>query len=316
MAVGFGLRLRVRRRQEGAAIFGAALWFASQLMSYFESGPQFTLVQINWTDSIPARVRMTALQRASRTSSSPRSRRIPKMMCRSCIPLYGLLLSGTPGASLRRDPDTAIYCNTYADEVGCRERTSGGLHCRDLSKCNDLSNCSDADAARRVGMTCAGFPWWNGGWPLSPLHWDDEREFYECDTTASPSSTSDYCSQWMTVEDSEHEWEVGVCKCTQERNDNELGRPYCANWSCEQVEVSKCRSKMVQEGPDDGDGAWLRERFPGFRPSRRGDWDKYPYVCMCYSDHRGRYECGPEVETEKTDCSCLEVANQGVCKRW
>ena len=83
-----------------------------------------------------------------------------------------------------------------------------------------------------------------------------------------------------------------------------------------EVEVGKCRNKMVQEGPDDGDGAWLRERFPGFRPSRRGDWDKYPYVCMCYSDHGGSHECGPEVETEKTDCSCLGVASQGVCKRW
>ena len=241
------------------------------------------------------------------------------MMCRSCIPLYGLLLSGTPGASLGMYPDTAFYCNTYADEIGCRERHSGGLHCRDLSKCNDLSNCSDADAARRVGMTCAGFPWWNGGWPLSPLHWDEEREFYECDTTASPSSTSDYCSQWMTIEDSEHEWEVGVCKCTQERNDNELGRPYCANWTCEQVEVDKCKGSArmkVRSRFDGGDGAWLQGRFPGFRPSRRGDWDKYEYVCMCINDNGGEYECGPEVETEKTDCSCLEVASQGVCKRW
>ena len=166
-------------------------------------------------------------------------------------------------------------------------------------------------------MTCAGFPWWNGGWPLSPLHWDDEREFYECDTTASPSSTSDYCSQWMTVEDSEHEWEVGVCKCTQERSDmNELGRRYCANWYCEQVEVDKCTSPGARMVPK-GDGAWLQERFPGFRPSRRGDWDQYPYVCICKTDLQKEYECGPEqVETEKTECSCLEVTSQGVCKRW
>ena len=73
---------------------------------------------------------------------------------------------------------------------------------------------------------------------------------------------------------------------------------------------------MVRIGADDGDGAWLQSRFPGFRPSRRGDWDKYEYVCMCTNDNGGEYECGPEVETEKTDCSCLEVASQGVCKRW
>ena len=43
------------------------------------------------------------------------------MMCRSCIPLYGLLLSGTPGASSEMYPDPAVYCENYADEVGCRE---------------------------------------------------------------------------------------------------------------------------------------------------------------------------------------------------
>ena len=245
------------------------------------------------------------------------------MVGRSCIPLYGLLLSGTPGASSYMFPDPATYCGNYADEVGCCERHSGGLQCRDLSKCKARpgTNCSDADAARRIGMTCAGFPWWNGGWPLLLwLHWDFEREFYECDTTASPSSTSDYCSQWITVEDSEGEWEAGACKCTQERNDNELGRPYCAHWSCEQVEVNKCTASGARTVPkyeSDGDGAWLQERFPGFRPSRRGDWDKYPYVCMCTKDSGTEYECGPEhVETEKTDCSCLEVTSQGVCKRW
>ena len=217
------------------------------------------------------------------------------MMWRSCIPLYGLLLSGTPCASNKNSiemyPEPVVYCEDYADVGGCRERHSGGLQCRDTSKCKGGGlNCSDADAARRVGMTCAGFPWWNGGWPLSALNWVEERELYECDTTASPSSTSDYCSRWITIEDSEHEWEAGVCNCTQERNDTELGRPYCARWSCEQVEVDKCSKRawqgekgaMVQEeyGNDDGDAVWLQERFPGFfRPSQRGDWDKYPYGC-------------------------------------
>ena len=74
---------------------------------------------------------------------------------------------------------------------------------------------------------------------------------------------------------------------------------------------------MVRIGADDSDGAWLQSRFPGFRPSRRGDWDQYPYVCICKTDLQREYECGPEqVETEKTECSCLEVTSQGVCKRW
>jgi len=284
------------------------------------------------------------------------------MMSRSCIPLYGLLLLRTPGASSKMYPEPADYCRRYADEVGCRERHSGGLQCRDPSKCKGGgSSCSDADAARRVGMTCAGFPWWNGGWPLSALHWDEEREFYECDTTASPSGTSDYCSQWTTIEDSEDEWAVGVCKCTQERNDTELA--YCALWSCEQVEVEKCTGmsgycRMVRKEYGNGDptatailentaavqkeygsgdqtttailentapvhqtvkkeyrdGAWLQDRFPGFQPSQRGDWDKYPYECICRSKGN-QQEYDPEVKTEKTDCSCLEVASQGVCKR-
>jgi len=40
-------------------------------------------------------------------------------------------------------------------------------------------------------------------------------------------------------------------------------------------------------------------------------------VCICKTDLQKEYECGPEqVETEKTECSCLEVTSQGVCKRW
>ena len=79
--------------------------------------PQLTLPRLPRIHTQP-----DAARRALTSSSPPGSLRIPKMMCRSCIPLYGLLLSGTPGASSRRWPDPAHYCKNYADEIGCRDQ--------------------------------------------------------------------------------------------------------------------------------------------------------------------------------------------------
>ena len=87
-------------------------------------------------------------------------------------------------------------------------------------------------------MSCSGWPGYNGGYPLSKIHWDGEQEYYECDTTASQDS--DYCRQWLTIEDGDDEWEMGQCQCTHTRDDNEAGREYCGNWSCVQIEVDKC----------------------------------------------------------------------------
>ena len=263
------------------------------------------------------------------------------------VPLVLLLV---PGIRSEAYPETARIC-TYEDshgntpnEMNCRETLAGGLQCRDLSKCREEGmDCSDSDVARRVGMTCAGWPGWNGGWPISALHWDDENEYYECNTLASPGGTSDFCRQWITLEDSHDEWEAGQCWCTHERTDNERGRAYCGNWTCEQLEVDKCKEgRLVRYGYSGwrndwqwgqkgwtcgGAGqapcstSWLQSRSPGFEYSRSGDWDRFPYQCICTRcDENGRncydYVCGPEVEVEKADCSCLEVTSQGVCRRW
>ena len=121
--------------------------------------------------------------------------------------LLVLLLSGPSSTLSERHPDPSPNCSnpdltSPQDELSCREARAGGLQCRDVSKCRtDGFNCSDADVARRVGMTCSGWPAWNGGWPLTHLEWDSEDEYYECDTAVSPSNSSDYCHQWLTIED-------------------------------------------------------------------------------------------------------------------
>ena len=110
-------------------------------------------------------------------------------------------------------PDPAPDCVGKQDEVGCREARAGGFQCRDPSACKqDGFKCSDSDVARRIGMSCSGWPGYNGGYPISKIHWDSENEYYECDTVASQNST--YCRQWLTIEDGHDEWEAGSCWCT------------------------------------------------------------------------------------------------------
>ena len=83
-------------------------------------------------------------------------------------------------------PDPAPDCVGKQDEVGCREARAGGWQCRDPSACRqDGLKCSDSDVARRIGMSCSGWPGYNGGYPISKIHWDSENEYYECDTVAS-----------------------------------------------------------------------------------------------------------------------------------
>ena len=236
-------------------------------------------------------------------------------------------------------PDPAPDCVGKQDEVGCREARAGGWQCRDPSACRqDGLKCSDSDVARRIGMSCSGWPGYNGGYPISKIHWDSENEYYECDTVASQNST--YCRQWLTIEDGDDEWEAGSCWCTHVHA-SKIGRQYCGNWSCLQLEVEKCyewyRPLGIRAWRDEWggtgwargcDGAddpmcnltWIEAQFPGYNVSRRGAWSLFPYTCLKkstsrHSSYRWREEA-PHVETEKADCGCLEANSMGACVRW
>ena len=153
-------------------------------------------------------------------------------------------------------------------------------------------------------MLCDGWPYYNGGYPLSQIHWDREDEYYECaikDEDMTTGDTADYCDQWLTLEDGDDEWEAGDCHCLEEAEDS--GKTHCAKWSCNQIEVEKCNGKeYVAPGssryitnygwgdlgwrwlPDAPDTNWLEDTFPGYSTQRRGRWDQFPYQCLSYDD--------------------------------
>ena len=134
----------------------------------------------------------------------------------------------------------------------CREILSGGSYCSDKTKCADpLTNfyeCSDLDVAARAGNTCSGWPFYNGGYPLNSLHWDEEDEFYEC---ARPHASGNFCERWISIENGIDEWEVGAFQCDRIECTNGVGlgdpacKAYCKAWSGDQIEVNKCANSVI-----------------------------------------------------------------------
>lgn len=57
-------------------------------------------------------------------------------------------------------------CNNGLD-YSCMDNISGMFKCRDRSACKSYFDCDDYEVALRSGQLCNGFPWYNGGYPLS-----------------------------------------------------------------------------------------------------------------------------------------------------
>lgn len=254
-----------------------------------------------------------------------------------------------------RFENTPICLVPESREMRCRRDHAWELHCQDRTLCrsnssqvlegaHDTFSCSDEDVAKRAGHLCKGFPFYNGGYPVTPLIWDTEQEWYQC-MTSNPNK--DYCDKWMTTEDSPDEWEVGSCACKEERVSASpySNRTYCHRWSCEQIEVDKCKygEQYIEPGSarwysgwhwgrrrrrgrwygyhhDDNyyNGAqrktWVQRRFPGVEITLSGTWDYFPYQCYHCGDN-GCHVKGPEVEEEKSDCEC-RLEEMGICLRW
>jgi len=251
-----------------------------------------------------------------------------------CLIALAVLTKGVLGSE--RYPEPAEICltahpNGGSGELGCREDLAGGLQCRDTEKCKtEKYYCSDEDVARRAGNTCDGWPGYNGGYPLSKLHWDSESEHYECAVDPAAQGNSTFCDRWITLEKSNDEWEAGECECTQTAINS--GREYCHKWTCDQIEVDRCiGSRMVTYGSSKWrsnfrwggwgwsdntyETGWLDTKFPDYTVAIRGDWDYFPYQCYkCGGDHGCRV-FGPEVEEEHADCECKQAAN-GACIKW
>ncbi|QDZ19067.1 hypothetical protein HOP50_02g15760 [Chloropicon primus] len=232
------------------------------------------------------------------------------------------------------------------NEVSCRENMGWGLHCHERHRCRtkDLSPleynssamaCSDEEIAKRAGHVCEGFPWYNGGYPLHKLKWDEEDEYSKCIT---PARDGTHCEKWLSSEDSRDEWEAGSCTCDKTKTwiGPNFNRTFCSEWSCEQIEVSKCppQAAMIDQTSrrwfDRWDWGrygwswpydratrktWLQDRFPGYDPSLmpQGPWNFFPYQCIDCQDNC--VHVGPEVETERSLCECREDY-AGSCVKW
>lgn len=162
-------------------------------------------------------------------------------------------------------PENAISCRdelTDKDEVACRKVLAGNLNCFQKDYCvtggkGDMSQaevivpfnshvmtiakCSDQDGAKRIGMTCDGWPGYMGGYPMySPLKWDDEWEKYTC------LQNNTLCTEWESYEDSPTEYEIGTYTC-QSTAVSTNGIMYCESFTSVQVETKKCGDSAVCE---------------------------------------------------------------------
>eukprot|EP00039_Didymoeca_costata_P021297 m.344084 g.344084 ORF g.344084 m.344084 type:complete len:454 (-) comp23824_c0_seq1:117-1478(-) len=186
------------------------------------------------------------------------------------------------------------------DRYDCRVTLSGGWGCPTTklkdAKCRDI-NCADKDWARTVGMTCDGYPGYNGGWPMSKIVLKTEHEEYKClEYYSSPKAY--YCIRWEVEEQGTRtkggaDYEVGNFTCL------ERGEWYCKTWESEQLETKSCGSSC--------------EAVPKFKHKE----------CFCEDcDDDGpctTIHSFPEQKVELTKAFCTEETEAGdaiVCSKW
>ena len=243
------------------------------------------------------------------------------MRMKLLLPLLSLLSAAQCSGHMQDEipqVNNAWRCNTLFDpreNFACRKKRSINLFCRDISRCQygnasmvtetfvDPSNgrymevlhCKDEDVARRVGMTCNSFPFYNGGYPMlaKGIDWDDEWEHYECQGT---NFDGNVCMSWTSHEQSHNEYEVGYSNCTSVAK-TELGYKYCKTWKTKQRETKKC------------DG-----RCHGCSPNC-----SQPTFCLkkCCRDAQC-YDCSytPHMEIEFSEAECTKVNDVGACLEW
>lgn len=225
----------------------------------------------------------------------------------------------------------AGFCDGIQDaakQLACRKHRAGSLYCSDRTQCQNVDSltekilhppyrprlqqlqedlleggtelflpvytCSDHDAARRIGMTCNNFPYYNGGYPMMAggIKWDDEWEFYHCTNVTS----NDKCAVWSGREDSEGEYEIGTFTC-QKFGVTDLGFSFCQAWSSVQRETKKCSAGTSRCEPDCEQPTYCRKQ--------------------CCSDS-GCYDCSyhPITEYEYSTGNCTTTNDYGACLEW
>lgn len=202
-------------------------------------------------------------------------------------------LSNRVEGSCEQHPCNVDICG---DSLQCKKNVAGGQECHQRKYCNDSNAfyCSDDHAARRAGMLCDGWPYYNGGYPMSSLHWDDENELYEC-KTFNGTGASGFCGHWESRENSPDEAEFGECTCAE----TSINGRYCQRWNCEQEEFDKCDY-----------GEWCTSCHPTLGCN-------YCYRCRGTDSDGYSYSYRVIPEEERSDCHCIQASTNGnYCDTW
>eukprot|EP01097_Dermamoeba_algensis_P008068 TRINITY_DN5243_c0_g1_i2.p1 TRINITY_DN5243_c0_g1~~TRINITY_DN5243_c0_g1_i2.p1 ORF type:complete len:323 (-),score=26.07 TRINITY_DN5243_c0_g1_i2:478-1446(-) len=152
--------------------------------------------------------------------------------------------------------------------------------CFDKTVCKNFY-CPDNEAAHRAGNLCHGFPYYNGGYPIGPVSWDNGQNQYTCSKSAV---NAEYCEEWDEAENSGSKTAKGKCFC-QEASENQK---YCFSWRCIQTQTYKCSSSEYVSGS------------------------------QCCRKTDGKVYCSPmTVKQEFTDCACSENSTSSeFCSDW
>ena len=243
-----------------------------------------------------------------------------------------LLLSCVPASHGYQGISNMAGCQALEDKdrrLECKKNYAGNLQCKDLTACNErfsttmrngggvnpytgnaisFSLCSDKEAARRIGMTCKKFPWYNGGYPMmAELDWDAEWEIFDCTQTKSYTvngMTYSYCHEWNDKEYGTDEYELGTftCQTTAKSSD---GSTYCKTWTSIQRETKMCSGAS------------------SCTPNCREPTFCQKTCCRSHEDNHGRRyqtceDCSytPETQWEYSSAECTSANAQGVCLEW
>lgn len=192
-------------------------------------------------------------------------------------------------------PANSQICDLYdsdRDKFDCRKTLAGGFECHNNGiHCTSIW-CSDRELAETVGMLCNESPTYNGGYPMSSIHWDEEYESYDC-----IKNNTVYCTEWHAHEQGTDEYELGVYTCIDE------GPYYCIRWESHQKEVKNCDDGWTPYPP----------RFHTECRKRVCD-DEWPYDCYDEVNY-------PEQEIEVSEGWCThskidEDSNVSYCDTW
>lgn len=116
-------------------------------------------------------------------------------------------------------------------ESTLKDVTRGGTwSCTDRTKCVEY-DCPEKEAAYRSGHLCHDWPWYNGGYPMSPLKYQPGEKKQQTCFTAHNST----CTSWDMVKIASDY--IGYTTCACDHMDPRPNYDMCEKWQCHGISV-------------------------------------------------------------------------------